>query len=405
MKDRTYAAETKAIHAGEPRPRPSGAVVMPIYQSSTYEYTGATDYHDVQYIRLNNNPNHQALNAKIAALENAEAALVTASGMAAISAALITVLKSGDHLLALDCLYGGTHGFVTKDLPGFGIAHSLVRGDDPDAWRAALRLNTKAFYVETLTNPLLQIADLKGVVEFARSHQLVTLIDNTFASPVNFRPAEHGFDITLESGTKYLNGHNDIVAGAAAGRADLIRAMKCRLDHLGGTLDPHACYLLQRGLKTLGVRVRHQNESALRIAQFLAQHPALEKVNYPGLPQHPQHARAAEWFDGFGGMISFEMRGTGRKVALSSQGGSALSPAAAAAETFFAHTKLAAVAVSLGGVETLVIRPAAAVHSNLSAAERARSGISDGLIRLSVGLENTDDLIADFSAALDAAGE
>jgi cystathionine beta-lyase/cystathionine gamma-synthase len=375
--------ETKLIHAGEPRPRPEGAVVMPIYQSSTYEYTGATDYHDVRYIRLNNSPNQLALNAKVAALENAEAALVAASGMAAISTALLTVLKTGDHVLALDCLYGGTHGFVTKDLPRFGVAHSFIRGNNQDSWRRELRPNTKAVYVETLTNPLLQICDLKGVVEFARAHKLITLIDNTFASPVNFRPAEHGYDITLESCTKYLNGHNDIVAGSAAGRADLILAMKYRLDHLGGTLDPHACYLLQRGLKTLAVRVRHQNQSALRIAQFLSEHRAVAKVNYPGLKTHAQHAKAAELFEGFGGMISFELRG-----------------GAESAERFFKRSRLAALAVSLGGVETLVVRPAAAVHSNLSPQERAASGISDGLIRLSVGLESTDDLITDFDQAL-----
>ena len=396
--------ETKSIHAGEPRPRPAGAVVMPIYQSSTYEYTGATDYHDVKYIRLNNNPNQLALNAKIAAIENAEAALVAASGMAAISTALLTVLSSGDHLVALDCLYGGTHGFVTKDLPSFGITHTLVNGNSAEAWQAALRPNTKAFYVETLTNPLLQMADLKGIVEFARAHKLVTLIDNTFASPVNFRPAERGFDITLESCTKYLNGHNDIVAGAAAGRADLIEAMKRRLDHLGGTLDPHACFLLHRGLKTLAVRVWHQNESALRIAECLHTHAAVSKVNYPGLAEHPQHARAAELFHvnlppqrqrslppyrggtqggGFGGMISFELHG-----------------GLPAAEQFLSRTRLATVAVSLGGVETLVVRPAAAVHSNLSPQERAKTGIADGLIRLSVGLENTDDLLADFEQAL-----
>lgn len=375
--------DTMLIHAGEPRPRIDGAVVMPIFQSSTYEYTGITEYHDVRYIRLNNNPNHIVLNQKLAAMENADAALVASSGMAAISAALMSLLSSGDHLLALDCLYGGTHGFVTKDLPRYGITHSFISGDGPASWGRALQSNTKAIYVETLTNPLLQVADLKEVVRFARANGLVSLIDNTFASPLNFRPAEWGFDLTLESCTKYINGHSDLVAGAVAGSVEMVRAIKHRLDHLGGALDPHACFLLHRGLKTLAVRVRHQNESAMRIAEFLSRHSEVERVNYPGLADHPQHARAAELFDGFGGMVSFELKG-----------------GAQAAEAFFSRLRLAIVAVSLGGVETLVIRPAAAVHSNLSPQERERSGIAEGLIRLSVGLESTDDIIADFEEAL-----
>lgn len=383
MAGESTTIDTKLIHAGEPRPKIDGAVVMPIFQSSTYEYTGAPDYHDVRYIRLNNNPNHIVLNAKLAAMENAEAALIASSGMAAISAALMSVLSAGDHLLAQDCLYGGTHGLVTKDLTHYGITHTFISGDDPASWERALQPNTKAIYVETLTNPLLQVADLKEVVRFARANRLVSLIDNTFASPINFRPAEWGYDLTLESCTKYINGHSDLVAGAVAGPVDMVREVKHRLDHLGGALDPHACFLLHRGLKTLAVRLRHQNESAMRIATFLSGHPAVEGVNYPGLADHPHHARAAELFDGFGGMVSFELKG-----------------GAEAAERFFSRVRLALVAVSLGGVETLVIRPAAAVHSNLSPQERARSGIADGLVRLSVGLEATNDVIADFEQAL-----
>ncbi|MCH8241693.1 MAG: aminotransferase class I/II-fold pyridoxal phosphate-dependent enzyme [Planctomycetes bacterium] len=383
MTDKQRSIETKLIHAGEPRPRIQGAVVMPIFQSSTYEYDGEPNYHDVRYIRLNNNPNQLVLNEKLAALEGTENALVTSSGMAAISATLLTVLSAGDHLLALDCLYGGTHGLVTKDLPRYDISHSFIDGDDPDSWEQWLTPKTKAVYIETLTNPLLQVADIQAVAKFAKKHGLVSIIDNTFASPVNFRPAEWGIDVVIESCTKFLNGHSDLVAGAVAGKRDMIRLIKERLDHLGGSLDPHACFLLHRGLKTLAVRLRYQNESALRIARFLSQHPAVERVNYPGLKSHPQHARAQELFDGFGGMISFELNG-----------------GAEAADRFLDSSELAAVAVSMGGPETLMVRPAQAVHSNLSPEERARSGISETLIRLSVGLEATEDLIADFEQAL-----
>ncbi len=383
MTDRQRSIETKLIHAGEPRPRIHGAVVMPIFQSSTYEYDGEPNYHDVRYIRLNNNPNQLVLNEKLAALEGTGSALVTSSGMAAISATLLTILSAGDHLLALDCLYGGTHGFVTKDLPQFDISHSFIDGDDPDSWEQWLTPKTKAVYIETLTNPLLQVADVQAVAKFAKKHGLVSIIDNTFASPINFRPAEWGIDVVIESCTKFLNGHSDLVAGAVAGKRDMVRRIKERLDHLGGSLDPHACFLLHRGLKTLALRVRYQNESASGIARFLSQHPAVERVIYPGLESHPQHARAVELFDGFGGMISFELNG-----------------GAEAADRFLNSSELAAVAVSMGGPETLMVRPAHAVHSNLSPEERARSGISETLIRLSVGLEATEDLIADFEQAL-----
>jgi len=377
--------ETKLIHAGEPEPLISGAVSMPIFQSSTFEYTGATSYHDLKYIRLNNTPNHIALHQKLAALENAEAALVTASGMAAITTTLLTILHSGDHLLAQECLYGGTHDFLTKDLEAFGISFDFIDGDDPDSWKYKLRPNTKAIYVETMTNPLLQVADLKAVVEFARTNGLLSLIDNTFASPVNFRPPEWGFDLSLHSCTKYLNGHSDIVAGAVIGRADLIEKITHKLNHLGGSLDPHACFLLHRGLKTLAVRMRYQNESALKIAKFLEGHPVVNRINYPGLESHPRHQRASELFDGFSGMLSFE-----------------LNDGVQAAEHFIQNTTLPISAPSLGGVETLITRPATTSHSGMSPEERQALGISDTLIRLSVGIEATEDIIEDFDKALKA---
>jgi len=377
--------ETKLIHAGEPDPLISGAVSMPIFQSSTFEYTGQTSYHDLKYIRLNNTPNHIALHQKLASLENAEAALVTASGMAAISTTLLTVLSSGDHLLVQDCLYGGTHDLITRDFAPFGISFDFIDGDDPDSWKHQLRPNTKAIYFETITNPLLQVADLKAVVEFAKTHGLVSMIDNTFSSPINFRPPEWGFDLSLHSCTKYLNGHSDIVAGAVIGRADLIEKIRHKLNHLGGSLDPHACFLLHRGMKTLAVRVKYQNESALKIAKFLEDYPAIEKVNYPGLESHPGHQRARELFDGFGGMLSFELKN-----------------GVEAAERFIQNTTLPIIAPSLGGIETLITRPATTSHSGLSPKDRQKLGISEGLIRVSIGIEATEDIIEDFEQALKA---
>jgi cystathionine beta-lyase/cystathionine gamma-synthase len=377
--------ETKLIHAGEPDPLINGAVSMPVFQSSTFEYTGANSYHDLKYIRLNNTPNHIALHQKLAALENAEAALVTASGMAAISTTLLSILSSGDHLLAQECLYGGTHDFITKDLETFGISYAFIDGDDPDSWKNKLKPNTKAIYVESMTNPLLQVADLKAVVEFARTNGLLSLIDNTFSSPVNFRPPEWGFDLSLHSCTKYLNGHSDIVAGAVIGRADLIEKIIHKLNHLGGSLDPHACFLLHRGLKTLAVRMRYQNESALKIAKFLEENPAINKVNYPGLESHPRHQRASELFDGFSGMLSFEVKG-----------------GIQAAKRFIQNTTLPISAPSLGGVESLITRPATTSHSGMSPEDRQALGISDTLIRVSVGIEATEDIIEDFNQALNA---
>ena len=377
--------ETKLIHAGEPDPPIEGAVSMPIFQSSTFEYSGATSYHDLKYIRLNNTPNHVALHQKLAALENAEAALVTASGMAVISTTLLTLLSSGDHVLAQDCLYGGTHDLITKDLPTLGISYDFIDADNPDSWEHQLRTDTKAIYVETMTNPLLQVGDLKAVVEFANAHGLVSVIDNTFASPVNFRPPEWGFDLSLHSCTKYLNGHSDIVAGAVIGRADLIEKITHKLNHLGGSLDPHACFLLHRGLKTLALRVRFQNESTLKIARFLEEHPAVKKVNYPGLRSHPRHQRACELFDGFSGMLSFELKG-GVK----------------AAERFMQNTTIPFVAPSLGGVESLITRPVTTSHSGMSPEDRKKLGISESLIRVSVGIEATEDIIEDFDQALKA---
>lgn len=374
--------ETKLVHAGEPRPRPEGAISMPVFQSSTYEYAGQDDYHALKYIRLNNTPNHAALHGKLAALEGAEAALVTSSGMAAISTTFLALLSAGDHILAHDGLYGGTYDLLTKDLPALGIRTTFVDASRPDTWAAHVTPKTRAFYVETITNPLLRVLALDDVVRFSRAHQLASIIDNTIATPILFRPIERGFDLAVHSATKYLNGHSDIVAGVVVGRGALVDAVKHKLDHFGGALDPHACFLLHRGLKTLALRVRYQSASALAIAQALEKHPAVNRVHYPGLASHPDHARARELLAGFGGMLGIELAD------------------AAAAEALMSRVTLAVYAPSLGGPETLVTRPATTSHAGMSAEARHRQGIADALVRVSVGLESTEDLVEDFTAAL-----
>jgi len=375
--------ETKLIHAGEADSRVMGAVSLPVFQTAMFEYAGEESYHDIRYIRLNNSPNHLALHKKLAAIENAEAALVAASGMAAITTTLLTILSAGDHLLAQNCLYGGTHDFLTRDFAGFGLEFDFIDGDDPDSWKSKLRPNTKAIYVEAMSNPMLQVSDLNAAVAFAKEHGLVSMIDNTFASPINFRPAERGFDLSLHSCTKYLNGHSDIVGGACIGPAHLVEKVKHKLDHLGGSMDPHAAFLLIRGMKTLALRVRHQNESTLKIARFLEEHSAIERVNYPGLESHPNHKRARDLFDGFSGVLSFEIKG-----------------GVDAAERFMQRARLPIVAPSLGGVETLMTRPATTSHSGMSPEDRARLGITDSLVRVSVGIESTEEIIEDFDQAL-----
>jgi len=375
--------ETQLVHAGEPSPRIEGAVEMPIFQSATYTYAGETRYDDVRYLRSNNTPSQLALHAKLAVLEGAEAALVSASGMATISTTLLALLSAGDHLLAQSCLYGGTHDLVTSEFPNLGRSASFIDATRPESWAAQLRPSTRAIYVEAMTNPLLEVADLRAVVAFARAHGLLAIIDNTFASPVNFRPIPAGFDLSIHSATKYLNGHSDIVAGAVSGSTRLIERIRHKANLLGGALDPHAAFLFKRGLKTLALRVRFQNDSALRVATFLAGHARVKRVHYPGLASHPQHARARELFAGCGGVLSFELHG-----------------GVSDAEDFAARVRIPAIAPSLGGVHTLLTRPATTSHAGLTREERLQRGISDGLLRLSVGIEATEDLLEDFAQAL-----
>jgi len=379
-----HQLNTKLIHAGEPEKRYGGAVSMPIFQSSTFEFGGQTDYHDLQYIRLNNTPNHIVLHEKLAALEGAEAALVTASGMAAISASLLTFLKSGDHFLAHESLYGGTHDLINKDFPDLGIECDFIDGCDPNGWEEKLRSETKLIYVETITNPLLDVLDLNAVVDFAKKNNLLSLIDNTFASPVNYRPIENGFDLSLHSATKYLNGHTDIVAGAVIGSKELVTQVRHKLNHLGGSLDPNACFLMHRGMKTLGLRMERQNYNSFEVAKFLENHPRVARVNHPGLESSASHDRANELLDGTSGMVSFEIDGSIEDANL-----------------FMSHLNLFINTASLGGVESLVTRPVQTSHSGMAPEERLAAGIQDELIRLSIGIEDAEDLIADLGQALE----
>ncbi len=380
--ERPKRFETKLIHSGS-QPRVQGAITTPIFQSSTYVYDEQITYDDIKYIRLNNTPNHKALHQKLADLESGEAALVSASGMATISSVLLAFLKAGDHILLQNSLYGGTHGLASKILPPLGIEVEYFDSNKPEEWQAKLKPSTKVIYVETVSNPTLEIPDLEGIVAFAKANRLISIIDNTFASPVNFRPLELGFDLSLHSATKYLNGHSDLVAGCVIGSKSHIQLINTKQYYLGGALDPHTCFLLERGIKTLAVRVRQQNESAMKIARFLSEHNAISQVIYPGLESHPQFARARDLFDGFGGMVSFRPVG-GVK----------------AAENLVKKVQIPAHAPSLGGVESLITRPAGSIHANMTPEDRKRMGIHDDLIRFSIGLEASEDLIEDLDTGL-----
>ncbi|HEU4402934.1 MAG TPA: PLP-dependent transferase [Candidatus Polarisedimenticolia bacterium] len=385
MKDDTQGPriETVAVHAGERRPGPEGSVVFPIYQGTVYTLEPGTDYHDIRYIRLNSTPTQRYLHDRLAALEGAEAALATSSGMAAITTTLLTFLKRGDHLLAGDCLYGGTHDLITRHADDLGLSWTFVDPQKPESWKAAVRPTTRLILVESITNPLMRVPRLAEVAAFARAAGLVSIIDNTFASPVNFRPLAAGFDLAFHSATKYLNGHSDLVAGCIMGRKEMIDRIRKSLNHYGGILDPHAAFLLARGTKTLALRVRAQNANGLALARFLVSHPAVQAVHYPGLETHPDHAHARRLLSGFGGMLSLSLKG-----------------GIGAAESLVASLRLPYFAPSLGGVETLITRPAISSHAGMSREEREQIGITEDLLRVSCGIESAEDLVDDFRRAL-----
>lgn len=385
--ERFEKLETNLVHAGAPRPNIGGAVVTPIFQSANYLMADEGAYDEVRYIRLSNSPNHFGLQARLAVAESGEAALVTASGMAAITTTLLAFAGAGDHILAQKTLYGGTQSFLDEDAPRFGISHTAIDtragAGGPESWEAALLPETRMIMVESISNPLMEVGDLEAVVDFARAHDLVTVIDNTFASPVNFRPLEIGIDVVVHSATKYLNGHSDIVAGAVIGSAAHVDRVRHLLLHLGGSIDPNTAFLFERGLKTLAVRVERQNRNAQALAEHLSSRSDIPRVNYPGLPSDPGHGLARKLFAGFGGMLSFYVGDDER------------------AERFLSRVRIPLHAASLGGVETLVVRPSRSSHLGLQPEQRRRLGITEDLIRVSTGIEDVGELIADFDRALE----
>ena len=389
MKRHRFHPETESVRGAADLEKRNAPMAQPIYQTSTFQVTDSEQqlratHTDMFYTRYGN-PTHTAVESTIAELEGADAALLFASGMNAITTSIMALVKSGDHIVAQRDIYGGVTKFLSTWLPKLGVETTFVDTTVYDQHARAIRPNTKLLYLESPTNPTLRVIDLPKLVALARQHQLITLIDSTFATPINQRPAELGINVVLHSGTKYFGGHTDLICGAAAGRRDLIDQIHATRTTLGGTMDPHAAFLLLRGIKTLAVRVERQNESALRIAEFLAQHPKVRSVNYPFLKGHPQRALAMEQMKGGGGVLSFEVDGTGEDAKRLSEA-----------------LHLFTLAPSLGGVESLVSIPVLTSHAMISAEHRQKMGVTEQLIRLSVGIENVDDLIADLEHALAA---
>ena len=389
MKKHQHRPETEAVRGGTDLDKKNGPLATPIYQTSTFEVTDneqqvrATDT-DMFYTRYGN-PTHTAVESAIARLEGADAALLFASGMGAITTSILALLKSGDHVVAQRDIYGGAAKFFTQWLPKLGIETTLVDTGEYEQHEHAIRPNTKILYLESPTNPTVRIVDLHKTAALAKKHGLISMIDSTFATPINQRPVEFGIDLIMHSGTKYFGGHSDLISGIVAGRQDLIDRIRHTRTTLGGVMDPHAAWLLLRGIKTLAVRVQRQNESALRIAQFLAQHSKVRRVHYPFLEGHPQRAVAMEQMSGGGGMLSFEVEGTGED-----------------AKRMTEALRLFTLAPSLGGVDSLVSIPVLTSHAMISPDQRQKMGVTEQLVRLSVGIENADDLIADLEHALAA---
>jgi len=370
---------TQSVHAGSAGDPLFKGVVTPVYPSSAY------DYEDVPggalYPRYFNTPNQTAVIEKLAAMENAEDGLIFSSGMAAIMTGLFAFLKNGDHAIFQHDLYGGTHHAVVKEFSRYGIEYTFVDCADLSGFEKAIRPNTKLIYIETPSNPTLKITNIAAVADIARRNGLISMIDNTFASPVNQNPIDMGISIVAHSGTKYIGGHSDICCGAIVSSKEFVKTIRESATHFGGSLDAHTCWLIERSLKTIVLRVQQQNRNAQAIAEFLSSEKAITKVYYPGLQNHPDHLIAkVQMPGGFGGMLSFEVRND--------------------ASRFMSQLKLIKRAVSLGGVETTITSPAKTSHVKLSPTERASMGVTDNLVRLSVGIEDANDLINDIRTAL-----
>lgn len=385
---------TRSVHEAEPFDEETGSLIAPIYETSTFGFTRAADVplavagfgeKGYTYSRWDN-PTVVRLEKKFGAFEHAEAGAAFSSGMAAISTAVFAFLKRGSHVLAIRDLYGGTFGLLHDMLPGLGFGTDLVDTGDTAALESGLRQNTRVVYVESPTNPTLKLVDIGKVAKLAHANGALLMVDNTFASPVNQNPLDLGADVVLHSATKYLNGHADLIAGAAMASEERIRKIKMTRRELGGTLDPLPAWLVLRGMKTMAIRVRQQNANAMALAEFLSSHKKVTAVHYPGLKTHPQHELARKQMRGFGGMLSFEIKGTARN-----------------AMRFTENVKVATLAASLGGVETLVSQPYNMTHTQMSAEDREKAGIPETLVRVSVGIEDVDDLIEDFRRGLSAA--
>ncbi len=385
-----HGLSTRAIHAGEDRSRYADAITTPIVQTSTYAFKNSKEIEAYtkggkerfEYGRYGN-PTEKVAQSRLAALEGAEDCVLFASGMSAIVTTILALVRSGDHIVITDDAYKKTLEFCSSYLQRFGVDCTIVPFGDYDGLDRAVGPKTRFIFSESPTNPYLNIFDLQRLRRIARKHKVLSLIDSTFSTPVNQRPLEFGVDLVMHSGTKYLGGHNDILAGAVLGRRELIEPIRALHNAFGGVIDPHCCYLLLRGLKTFVIRVATQNETALAVARFLESHPCVKRVYYPGLESHPHHEIAKAQMSGFGGVVTFDIRGT-----------------LATAKRFLDSLTLCYIAPSLGGVETLITHPATVSYYNYTRKRRYKLGITDSLIRLAVGVEDARDIIADLDQAL-----
>lgn len=368
--------ETQCIHSGTLEDSIAGGVNSPIFPSSAFNYLEGGD---IPYPRYFNTPNQKVVIDKIAALEGAEDGVLFSSGMAAMSTAILAFASAGDHVVMMDELYGGTHAFATDMFGRFGIEYTFAE-TDADSVCQCVRSNTRVIVIETPTNPLLSVIDIRKIAEFARRKGVVTIIDNTFATPINQNPLKLSMDVVVHSGTKYLGGHSDLCCGVAIASCEKAARIRSVGRHLGGSVNALTAHLIERSLKTLAIRVERQSGNAGRIAEFLEAHPKIAKVNYPGLPESPHHAIAKSQMEGFGAMLSFEPDAD---------------PGA-----FVKKLRLIMPAVSLGGIETTICAPAVTSHAKMTRTERERIGVTDSLLRLSVGIENVNDLVEDIEYAL-----
>lgn len=373
---------TLAIHGLPRRGEPGDPAVTPILQSTTFRQApGSTE--EVLYTRYGNNPTQLEVARRYAALEGAERAVFVASGMAATAMAHLAVLRPGDHLVSSKWIYGGTRALFEQEFTRHGIELSYVDPDQPREWRKALRKNTRAIFVEVLTNPLMRVVDVPAIAKVTGDKGIALLVDSTFASPVNFRPLEHGADVVITSATKYLGGHSDVIAGAVAGSGPVIDEVTRLMRNWGPAIDPHATWLVERGMKTLALRVARANANARAVAEWASGRKEFTAVHWPGLKDHPDHKLARTLLDGFGGMVGLVLAG-----------------GAGAAQRFCSRLRLVMHATSLGGVESLVSEPRLTSHKAHTPEERAALGIHDGFVRLSCGCEDADDIIADLEGAL-----